>query len=252
MTADAILAAFALPAQAVTRVKVPKKTLAENAANSAADRKLIAEGVEEIVWVASLKPTTVGLPAFRDEAREYLEIAVLTAEWKPGGKGHRLRELIHRAVPYPTLLVSADGSLSAAHIRRSGSDATATVLDGEVESATLLDGDPASAAFLASLPLTGLPNPDLFGLYQDYIDRMTALAVARVTGTFAVVPPAVAARHRAGLDVLAELDADISRTKKNAESASQIAKRVEYNVTLQRLTASRAALLTALSPEPTP
>jgi hypothetical protein len=252
MTADAILAALALPSQAVNRVKVPKKTLAENAANSAADRKLITEGVEEIVWVASLKPTTVGVPAFRDEAREYLEVAVLAAEWKPGGKGHRLRELIHRAIPYPTLLVSADGSLSAAHIRRSGSDAAATVLDGDVHTGTLFDDEPASVAFLASLPLAGLPNGDLYVLYQAYIDRLTALAVARVTGTFAVVPPAVAERHRSVLDDLAELDADIARTQKNAESASQIAKRVEYNVTLQRLTAARAALLTALSPEPTP
>ena len=248
MTSEPILDAMSLPNQCSVGTRIYKKTLAEHAANTPADRRLIDGAVEHLVWAATLRPTNIGVPAFRDDAREYLEIAVLTVISKVDAKNlSRVRELIHRAIPYPTLLVFTDGTLSAAHIRRSESDRAASVVDGDVHTATLIDGEPASSAFLASLPLAGLPNADLFTLYQAYIDRMTALAVARVTGAFAVVPPAVAERHRLSLAKLAEADADIARVRKNAESVSQMAKRVELNLELRALTARRAERISELS-----
>ena len=56
--------------------------------------------------MAALKPTTIGVPAYRDEAREYLEIAVLHLTLRAGAKPPRLIEFIHRAVPYPVLLLA--------------------------------------------------------------------------------------------------------------------------------------------------
>jgi len=43
----------------------------------------IQDGIEEIIWVAALKPTNIGVPAFEDVVRQYLEIAVLTVELRP-------------------------------------------------------------------------------------------------------------------------------------------------------------------------
>ena len=57
--------------------RVPKSLLIENGAPTAADRRRIREGIEELRWVASLKPTTIGVAEYRDETREYLEISVL-------------------------------------------------------------------------------------------------------------------------------------------------------------------------------
>ena len=76
---------------------------------TASDRKQIQEGIEELMWLAALKPATIGVPEFRDEEREYLEIAVLAAELRPTAKAARLAELIHRAIPYPVLLVTVHG-----------------------------------------------------------------------------------------------------------------------------------------------
>jgi hypothetical protein len=59
--------------------RVPKKLLLENGAPTAADKRLINEGIEELLWLAALKPTTIGVPEYRDEVREYLEIASCTS-----------------------------------------------------------------------------------------------------------------------------------------------------------------------------
>ena len=62
---------------------MPKKLLLENGAPTAADKRQINDGIEELLWVAALKPTTIGVPEYRDDVREYLEIAVLSLVLRP-------------------------------------------------------------------------------------------------------------------------------------------------------------------------
>lgn len=118
MSFGSIIDALALPPEARVDRRVPKKLLLEQGA--AADRRQIQDGIEELLWVAALKPTNIGVPAFRDEVREYLEIAVLTATLRAAARPARFTELIHRAIPYPVVLVTLHGgavSLSLAHKR---------------------------------------------------------------------------------------------------------------------------------------
>ena len=108
MTADDLLTALDLPAATRVDQRVPKKLFLENGAPTAADRRAISDGVEECRWVAALKPHTVGVPAYRDAQREYLEIAVLHTTVRAGTSAAqlaRLAELTHRAIPYPVVLL---------------------------------------------------------------------------------------------------------------------------------------------------
>ncbi len=120
MVAEDIIAALQLPEQARVNQRVSKKLLIENLAPTAADRQQINEGIEEIQWVAALKPGNCGIPAYRDTQREYVEVAVLHLTLRPSARPARLIELLHRAVPHPTLLmVSTPDSvqLSLSHKR---------------------------------------------------------------------------------------------------------------------------------------
>src|SRR5208283_4600218 len=113
-----VINALAIPTNARVDQRVPKKLLLEQGAPTAADKRQIQDGIEELAWVAALKPNNIGVPVFRDEVREYLEIAVLTAILRSAAKTMRLTELIHRAIPYPVVLVTAQGdgvNLSLAH-----------------------------------------------------------------------------------------------------------------------------------------
>src|ERR1700722_11889646 len=101
-----LIIALAVPSDAVVEQRVPKKLLLEQGAPTAADKRQIQDGIEEITWVAALKPTNIGVPAYRDTVREYLEVAVLTVALRSTAKPPRLIELIHRAIPYPLVLVT--------------------------------------------------------------------------------------------------------------------------------------------------
>lgn len=240
---EPLLAALDLPYSSRVDRRVPKKLLLEQGAPTAADKRRIQDGVEELVWVAALKPTNIGVPAFRDEAREYLEIAALTATLRAAAKPARLIELIHRAIPYPVVLVTVQGdfvSLSLAHKRWSQGEKGEVVIE-EVRDTAMLKLDaptPEEASFLSSLAVSGLPRGDLFALYQGWLDRVDALEAARITGVFAQPASGVNATSlRDALDTHSRLQREIAVLRAQASREKQLNRRVDLNLEIKRLEA---------------
>lgn len=242
-----VIAALDIPPAARVDQRVPKKLLVENGAPTAADKRRINEGIEEVLWLATLKPTTIGVPEFRDGTREYLEIAVLRAALRATAQPTRLAELIHRAVPYPVLLIATQGdamTISAAHKRHSHGEAGATVLDGALVVAALAANvnSNVAAAFAREVAVARQPRTDMFALYQGWMDTVVALLAAQVTGTFTVaLSPEVAASRRAALTDCERLEVQMARLRAAAGKERQVARQVEFNLELRRLHAEHSA-----------
>ena len=239
MTAEEIIAALNLPLASRVDQRVPKKLLLENGAPTSADKRLINDGVEEIRWVAALKPATIGVPELRDGVREYLEISVLRITLRAKAKVDRIAELVHRAVPYPVLLISEQGertTLSLAHKRHALNEADKFVLDGEPTDATLNDATASlRQSFLQALDLTRQPRTTLWALYQGWLDTLLAFQAARVTGTFRLFDSAERANvRREALQVCVTLQNRMATLRSAASNASQMARQVEINLELKR------------------
>ena len=73
MTVGDIIAAIQVPAAARVDQRVPKKLLVENGAPTAWDKRQINEGIEELVWLAALKPTTIGVPAYHHHQKQSVQ-----------------------------------------------------------------------------------------------------------------------------------------------------------------------------------
>ena len=251
MTAIAVIAALNLPAAARVNQRVPKKLLLEKGAPTAADKRLINEGIEAIQWLAVLKPATCGVPEFRDEVREYLEIAVLQLTLREQAKEARLVELLHRAVPYPVLLLverAGASSASLAHKRQALKVADKVVLDGEPVTVTLPSADDGvCAAFLQALDLARQPRASLYTLYQGWLDTAVALQASLLTGVFNLFDSVERAQQRRqALHASLILQDQIASLRSAATKASQMARQVELNLEIQRLQAELAAVHTQL------
>jgi hypothetical protein len=252
MNGDRLFESLNLPAGSHVNQRVPKKLLLENGAPTAADKRLINDGIEELLWLAALKPSTIGVPEYRDDVREYLEIAVLRLTLRATAKVTRLVELIHRAVPYPLLLLMEHGEwhgLSAAHKRWSQGEAGKTVLEGDIVIAKWNAERDSERwpAFRDALAMGRQPRTTLYALYQGWIDTLLALQAARVTGAFVVAANAehAALRHDA-LQECARLDAEIVRLRATAAKEKQMSRRVELNLELKRVEAAQAVARTNL------
>lgn len=254
MDVNTVIQVLALPTDARVDQRVPKKLLLEQGSPTKADKRKIKEGIDALHWIAALKPGNVAVPVYRDETREYLELAVIHAVLRPKAKAVRLLELIHRAIPYPlVLLVTQESgvSFSLVHKRFSQGEAGKVVLDGEVAQEVLASGtdggEKLEADFLASLALSHQNAGDLHALYQGWLERLTALTTARLTGTY--VLPATEqedAARREALSAHEELTKKLAALRTLAAKEKQLNRRVELNLEIRNTQKSLDDLIAQL------
>ena len=251
MTRDAgilaIIEALGLPPEARVDARVPKKLLVEQGAPTSADKRVIQDGIDELQWLAACKPATIGVPSFADDIREYLEIAVVACAFRAGAKASRLIELIHRAIPYPVILLTSDDdgqAVSVAHKRRSQNEAGRVVIDGVVAATGLHpeNADPQEQSFLESLALVRQPRRDLAALYEGWLARIEALKAARLNGIYtATDDPEAVERRRRALDAAMYVTRQITGLRAQAKREKQLNRSVDLNVQIQRLEADLAS-----------
>ncbi len=243
MTVQDIITSLGLPSSCRVDQRVPKKMLVENGAPTVSDKRLINEGIEDVQWLAALKPNTVGVTEYCDELREYLEIAVLSVTIRGDAKVGRLTELIHRAIPYPTvlLLISEQSlMLSLAHKRWAQNEAGKVVLDGEVVEVMLPSNEVSltgiEMVFVHALALACQPQATLYALYQGWIDTLIALQAARITGQFATsTTTEKAANRRAVLHRCRDINSQIASLRLAASKEKQMVRQVAINLKIKAL-----------------
>lgn len=274
ITAEDLIAALDLPGDCRVDQRVNKKLLLEHATSNAnanaSDKRQIIDGIAQIDWLAALKPNTIGVPQYRDDVRDYLEIAVLCVTLKSDAdvpaKPARLAELIHRAIPYPMLLLlklaenshekarqgTQQGSqqglqknsqrslmLSMAHKRLALNDADKVILDGDVVAVTLFDVACTQAVkddFLQALALRRQPQATLHALYQGWMDKLLALQAARLSGIFQLADnPEQAAARRAALRRCSDLQIRINNLRLAVGKEKQMARQVAINLEIKKL-----------------
>lgn len=253
MTYQEVFAALELPTSAHVNQRVPKKLLVENGAPTTGDKRIINKGIEEIQWLAALKPSSIGVPEYRDQEREYLEIAVMHIALRPDAKASRIAELAHRAVPYPLVLLLSTNqqlTLSLAHIRWAQNEAGKVVLDGEpvqVALNTQAAAPEIGSAFLNALSITRQPRVNLRVLYQGWFDTLIAYQAAQLTGRFAQSETdEQAAARRTSLHLCREIELQIATLRTAATKEKQIARQVALNMEIKQLQAKQQQALELL------
>jgi len=241
--------AFGLPSDSRVDMRVPKKMLVEQGAPTAADKRIILDGIDELHWVAACKPAIIGVPSFKDDIREYQEVAAVGCVLRSEAKTTRLIELIHRAIPYPVLLITTDGegaTLSLAHKRQAEREAGRVVIDRVVTTGPI-QGTAVDQAFLASLALKGQPRHNLHTLYEGWFARVEALQAARASGVYRATDDRTAVqRRREALENHTRLQREIALMCVKARREKQMKGRVDLNLQIQRLQAALADLKTEL------
>jgi hypothetical protein len=234
------ISALELPPESRVDQRIPKRLLLEQIDATAADKRMLQDGIEDLNWIAALKPVNIGVPEYRDEVREYLEIAVLSTTLRNAAKP-RVIELIHRAIPYPVFLIAIQGetfTLTVAHKRWSQAETGRVVFEDLRSTGGLRLGErkPEESLFFESLALSALPRSNLFTLYQGWIDRVDALEAAQITGNF-IKPDSgnIALTLRKDLDVYTRLRREVSLLRTQAAKEKQLNRRVELNLAIKRI-----------------
>ncbi len=169
--------------------RVFKKLFHENTKLGVTDKKAFREDIDTITWQYTLKPSTIPIQAYEDNQREYHEVAILQVDLKTLNRTSRIAEVIHRAIPYPLVIVFAfrtTCALSLAHKRFSQAEKGAIVAEDFIitDWIDLSAPTPVQQAFLDSLTVSDLPHTHFFALYSALTDRLVALDCARLTSEY--------------------------------------------------------------------
>ncbi|WP_289020142.1 DUF4391 domain-containing protein [Desulfobacter postgatei] len=191
---DYVWSAISFPEAAYLHKRMPKKIFLENISLVGAKNflPLLRENVKNVYWEYTLKPSTCPVLPYRDNEREYLEVAVLQVEMN-SQKGHkRIAEIINRVIPYPLMLglytETGEFALSIAPKRFSQTEHGAFVAErfyttGWMNSEALGNQE---SAFVASLAWSHMPLQTYGTLYNAWVDRFTGYECSVLSGTFTI------------------------------------------------------------------
>jgi hypothetical protein len=232
--------AFAFPSSCALGKRVFKKLFLENGDLTAADKRALTDAVGNVTWQFTLKPATIPVQPFRDDEREYDEIAVLEVELSDRRLASRVAELVHRAIPYPVLLVFTDNegsSLSVAAKRLSRAERASIVVE-DFEFTRWLDGAARSreeSEFVASLRIGDMPHTHFRAMYEACVQRVVALACADLTERFDVAADRPYADRRADLAACRALQRQIQSLRGMVHAETSFARQVELNTQIKTL-----------------
>ena len=253
---SALIDAFALPPEARVDRRISKATLIERAPRSA-DRKIIESQIARLDWVAEMSPGTVRIPALADPPAPAINVLVLTPA-KPATM--RLKDMIHWLIPAPIVLLTrlaggldgeSDGGIELSLARkRTAQRVEGVVSEGLTLAPPLPDPpDAVAAAFIASLALGGLPQTNLWALYEALCVRVEALDAARAANAAFRLPAnsGEAVERRAALGYWHLADVQWSIARGAAKKEKRLAQAVALGEKARKLKALRDAAAAALA-----
>ena len=231
----------------------------------AGDKTSLKEDVEKIRWLYTLKPNTINIAPYKDDELEYPEIAVLHIELSnPNPKEKtvkRIAHFIHRAIPYPLLLLftctmthdrgeQENLMVALAFKRTNQADREKWVINDSINTGwiDLSNASEAESDFLSSLRLTGLPFNNFYFFYQAIAKRVVAVICAEHSNVFSLDDGANRGSENR-LDKLRELE---KLTAKKSELANklkkerQMGKQVDLNTQIKNINDKIAKIKSSL------
>ncbi|MDC3221479.1 DUF4391 domain-containing protein [Gammaproteobacteria bacterium] len=245
---ETIWNAISFPESALLGKRIPKKQFLDNASLGASDKKCFKENVKNVYWEYTLKPSTCPVLPYRDNEREYLEVAILQVAMN-SQKGHRrIAEIIHRVIPYPLMLgfytESGDIALSIAPKRFSQAEHGAFVTErfystGWMNSEAFKTFE---AAFVASLAWDSMPLQTYGTLYNAWTDRFTGYECSVLSGTFTI---GKVVDRLEGLTRYREIESRISELRGQLKKAA-FNRQVELNTQIKKFEQELKQLVASL------
>ena len=215
-----------------------KKLFYDNADLSKADRDILTDQVDKVIWQYTFKPETINIKPYLDEIREYNEIEILEVKLNSEVKTKRLAEIVMRTIPYPMLLVfSIDNriQLYTAHQRTNLADQSRNTIEefiftDWIDAESLTEKD---RKLFESLEIKNLSYQDYYRFYSDIVDRLVIYNASKLIDGY--IEGKSATEVKVIYDKIAGVEKEIEVLRASMKKETQINRRVEMNVEIKKL-----------------
>ena len=214
---SALLDHLHLPQQCVpAKPKAIPKSVFTRQANLTARQQRLLTNVERVALIGTLTHATTGMPTHIDDTYDVQSILVLGLNLRETKNANEAIEIIHRALPHPTvLLVEQDRKalVSLAIPRKSLAEHDAMVVGYHVQTSWVDAYAPDTQALWEKLPYEAQPHGDLLAYAQGLGQNLALWNLREWVGNHARIAPSGMTNIREPLIRLETLNAEISQLR---------------------------------------
>ena len=214
---SALLDYLHLPQQCVpVNPKAIPRSAFTRQANLTARQQRLLTNVERVALIGTLTHASSGMPAHIDDTYDVQSNLVLGLNLREAKNANEAIEIIHRALPHPTvLLVEQDRNalVSLAIPRKSLAEHGAMVVGYHVQTSWVDAYAPDTQALWEKLPYEAQPHGDLLAYVQGLGQNLALWNLREWVGDYACSAPSGMANIREPLIRLETLNAQISQLR---------------------------------------
>jgi hypothetical protein len=239
LTIEACIECLKIPAHCYVGKKVHKKLFYDNAKLISADKKAFQEHLDIVTWLYALKQDNTSLKAYVDDVREYPEISILLVGLKQVGTSERIVNLIHRAIPYPILIICShqDSVMFSMAPKRFSLAEKGTIIVEEVLNSGWINLESISSnelSFIRSLAIDTKLYLSFLDLYKGWEASVIALACSKHTGKLKIKHDTTQERKEL-LEKCLALQGEIAFLRSAIKKETQMNKKVDLNTRINEL-----------------
>lgn len=229
---------MSIPEKCLLNKPLFKKLFQEHADLDITDKKALKDDIDKIRWVYTLKPSTLNIEPYRDDVREYDEIAIIQIDVTSATRAQRIAAFVNKAIPYPIVLVFSFAdtiAISVADKRINQADKSKWVVEDAWMTEWFNPDAPneAQQKFMQDLTVKSLSFVNFYAFYTDIKNRVIALNSATRSGSYQIVSAEKTKDRRESLTKITELEREITELRSALKKETQFNKKLELNVSVK-------------------
>jgi hypothetical protein len=215
-----------------------KKLFLESGMLDITDKKALKDDIDKIRWLYTLKSSTINIEPFKDQNREYDEVAILQIDLSSATRVKRIASFVNKAIPYPLILVFTHGdmvALSVADKRLSQADKAKWVVEDGWMTPWFNPSSPSQSErqFMTDIAIKNLSFLNFYAFYSDVKSRVIALNSAQRSGTYAITTKTDTDARLKSLKRIDELENEMAELRASLKKETQFNTKLKLNVAVK-------------------
>lgn len=217
-----------------------KKLFLENGHLDITDKKALKDDIDKVRWLYTLKPSTINIEPFKDNEREYDEVAILQIDLTSAARIKRIAAFVNKAIPYPLILIFAHGDMIALNIadkRINQADKAKWVIEEGWTTNWFSPSAPSKGEeqFMQDISIKNLSFLNFYAFYSDVKSLVVALNTSTQTGTYNVTKGNALKTRLELLRALETLEQEKTELQNKLKKEKQMGRQVEITSKIKNI-----------------
>ncbi|PJB73340.1 MAG: DUF4391 domain-containing protein [Alphaproteobacteria bacterium CG_4_9_14_3_um_filter_47_13] len=231
---------MAIPEKCLLNKPLFKKLFQEHADLDITDKKALKDDIDKIRWVYTLKPSTLNIEPYRDDVREYDEIAIIQIDLTSAARAQRIAAFVNKAIPYPVVIIFSFAdtmALSVADKRINQADKSKWVIEDAWMTAWFNPDAPneAQQKFMQDMTIKSLSFVNFYAFYTDIKNRIIALNTADRSGSYTLTSGDGMINRADSLRQLDRLEQEKAELQNKLAKEKQMGRQVEMTTRIKKM-----------------